>query len=134
MDINPSHKIFIVQKVIVLNSKNNILVIRRSDTAKIRPLGWDLPGGSLEFGEDPKKVIKREIEEETGINTGQIELLDITSFLEEDKYTLMIGYTAYADKTDVKLSFEHDLYKWSTKDDFLNSDIPDTYKNFLKKI
>jgi len=42
--------------------------MRRTETAPSNPLKWDLPGGDVEYGEDPKKAILREIKEETGFN------------------------------------------------------------------
>lgn len=33
---------------------------------------WDLPGGRLEFGEQPETALHREIEEETGLSNLQL--------------------------------------------------------------
>lgn len=40
---------------------------------------WTLPGGGLEFGEDPKSAMIREVEEETGLTVKAVELADIDS-------------------------------------------------------
>jgi 8-oxo-dGTP pyrophosphatase MutT (NUDIX family) len=40
---------------------------------------WTLPGGGLEFGEDPAVGVLRELEEETGLNGKVQELLTVSS-------------------------------------------------------
>ena len=49
--------------------KGNILLQRRGDTKR-----WGLPGGSIELGENFKKALKREFQEEVGVS---IMLLDL---------------------------------------------------------
>ena len=49
----------------ILVEDNHILLIKKSrgpHTGK-----WDLPGGTIEFGEEPYETLKRELLEETGI-------------------------------------------------------------------
>lgn len=49
----------------VLMKNNQILLIKKSRGPHKGK--WDLPGGSIEFGEDPYETLKREFDEETGI-------------------------------------------------------------------
>lgn len=49
--------------VIVLNKDSEILLLKKSNGG-----GWVIPGGVQELGEDFKKVAKRELEEETGLD------------------------------------------------------------------
>ncbi|MGF7050818.1 8-oxo-dGTP pyrophosphatase MutT (NUDIX family) [Paenibacillus sp. DS2015] len=49
----------------VLIHDNKILLIKKArgpHTGK-----WDLPGGTIEFGEEPYETLRREVKEETGI-------------------------------------------------------------------
>jgi 8-oxo-dGTP pyrophosphatase MutT (NUDIX family) len=48
--------------VIVLNDRDEILMIRRSDNGN-----WALPGGAMDLGESLPQCAVREVQEETGI-------------------------------------------------------------------
>lgn len=61
----------------VLVHENRVLLIRK---ARGPYLGmWDLPGGSMEFGETPETTLAREIEEETGLRLSSHRLLGFFS-------------------------------------------------------
>lgn len=62
----------------IMNDKNQVLLTRRS--AEIREPGkWCLPGGHLEVGEDWQTAIRREIQEEVGIEITRFFLMGIYS-------------------------------------------------------
>ena len=47
--------------------KGKILMVERSEPeCPEADLKWEIPGGKINFGEDPKLAIKREVYEETG--------------------------------------------------------------------
>ncbi|QFT89600.1 Diadenosine hexaphosphate hydrolase [Bacillus sp. THAF10] len=59
--------------VLILNSKNQVLLQQRGNGS------WTLPGGLLEVGESLEETARREIKEETGLEIEKLELLDICS-------------------------------------------------------
>lgn len=95
--------------VIIVNDKDEILLLRRSGTDSWMPLSWDVPGGGIDPGETPEQAAFRETYEETGIELNHIEPF----------WTRIVsGHTAFIfisfvnNMPPVKLSFEHDKYMW----------------------
>ena len=56
---------------LVVNDKNQILLLRRTDKCQGGMNGvWSRPGGTVEFGETVEEAMKREIKEELNIDIG----------------------------------------------------------------
>jgi ADP-ribose pyrophosphatase YjhB (NUDIX family) len=61
-------------KVIVFNALGQILLQYRTDTKM-----WGLPGGLMELGESLEETALREVQEETGLTIGRLQLLKVQS-------------------------------------------------------
>lgn len=61
----------------IFNKEGKLFIAKRGKKAKNEVGKWEIPGGSVEFGETFKQAIKREIKEEHGIDIEVLELLDI---------------------------------------------------------
>lgn len=122
------------QKAFIFDKKNKILTIRRSKTHPRQPLGWDIPGGDLEFGEDVKKGIEREIKEETGLDVGELKVIDAFSWLTDaNEFWVTIYYTAKAKTDQIVLSWEHDAFQWLSLADFLQINALSHIKEIAKQ-
>jgi 8-oxo-dGTP diphosphatase len=135
-EYNPNHVSVIVnfrvgQKVVVFNSKKEILFLKRSDKCA-RAGGWDFPGGALEE-ELAEEGIIRETREEAGIEIKDIQPISLITHLRDDSQSsiLLIGYKANLKSGEVKLSWEHDQFKWVSIEDALKIDLPEGHKKFL---
>ena len=111
---------YVSQKAVIVAADGTMLALRRSSTAPSRPLFWDLPGGQLDFGEDPKAGIVREIQEESGIDVYDVTVLDALSKISEidGRFWVTIAYNAHTHSKNVMLSFEHDEYQWIPPSEF----------------
>ncbi len=72
-------KIHVVPCVVVFDDSFRVLLLRRSKNKRFRDR-WEIPGGSLRFGETPRRGAARELREETGFDVHPRELIPVDSF------------------------------------------------------
>ena len=125
-------KIGVSQKAIILNKEGKLLAVHRTETAPSNANRWDFPGGGINFKEDAIESIKREIKEETNLEVEDADPFDVIAEWFENGNWVTIGYVAKAKSKEVKLSYEHDEYKWVTPEEFLELDSADKLKTFVK--
>ncbi len=129
------NKTGVSQKAVILNKKSQFLIIQRSATAPSNPHKWDLPGGDLDFGENPVEGILREIKEETSLIVKEIKPFDIYSNINDiGDFWVTIAYVAEAVSEKVNLSYEHNDFKWVTVKEFSKLKSPDKIKQFINNL
>lgn len=91
------------------------MLIKRTTEARGDYYHWEFPGGRLEFGESPMQALKREINEETGLEVEKLILLNAwNSFKDECTEIIGLTYICTANGDNVMLSKEHSDYEWVT--------------------
>ena len=102
-----------VRSLILYNRK--VLLVQRPNTS------WELPGGTLEFGEDLHVALRREIKEETDLDDIRIEklLYAVTMKMGPDRQDVGLMYLSYASSDKVKISNEHIDALWADKEQML---------------
>ena len=81
---------------------------------------WTLPGGGIEFGEDPEEAMIREVREETGLNVEPNGIAGVKSDLDEegDRFLHSIRVAYFATVVDGTLQNETDgstdMCQWHT--------------------
>ena len=102
------------------NGEKMILIIQRAADDHW-PLHWEFPRGKCDkpIGEAPNKCAVREIKEETGLD------VEVKSFIDKFEYladrgtrrTICYNFLCHMKDPDqkIKLSKEHDSYKWITQ-------------------
>ena len=79
---------------------------------------WELPGGRLEYGEEPLNALSREVWEETGLKIMVKDLLTTWKYtINASEELLGLNYLCYSDNDFVTLSKEHIEYRWITLND-----------------
>jgi ADP-ribose pyrophosphatase YjhB (NUDIX family) len=89
---------------------NKFLLLKRNDP----PLIWGPPGGKLEVNEDPVTGLIREVKEETNLDIEVV--MPVTTWFGEfnDKKIFAVDYLSYYVSGEIKLSAEHNSYRWLT--------------------
>ena len=104
-----SNDIKTVAKVILIDNSDRVLFLKRSDYMEKYAGEWDLPGGHLKSNESLSAGLKREVEEETGLQIKNEKLVEIQA-------NLHFFYAQYNNK-EVKISHEHTDFKFFEKKD-----------------
>ena len=108
----------------ILKDNDKLLIVKRNSNDDLYPGAWEFPGGHVETGETLKEALKRELKEEIGFE-GTINPI-ITHYTDEvknNRHDIEIDFIVNVDNNiDVKLSSEHEDYKWVTKDSELLDD------------
>jgi 8-oxo-dGTP diphosphatase len=66
---------------IIINERGELFLARRGPLAKNERGLWEFPGGSVEFGERLADALRREINEEYGLEIQVGELLDVVDHI-----------------------------------------------------
>ncbi|MFC2135133.1 NUDIX domain-containing protein [Bacteroidota bacterium] len=75
----------IAVKALIINSKGEILSVKRRPNDVHSSGKWDIPGGRLEhYEENPFDGLKREVMEETGLEVEILNPLQIDHFVRDD--------------------------------------------------
>ncbi len=96
-----------VAKVIIINDKNHVLMLKRSDYMDKFAGEWDLPGGHIQVGEEFETGMKREVKEETNLDIGKCTFVG--------KIDNLDFYYCECPEKPIKLSHEHTTFRFFSK-------------------
>lgn len=109
---------------IIENDRGEILLVKRNPDAEF-PNCWEDVGGRLKQSESPEDGLRREIEEETGIEDIEI-IKPLTVFhvyrkniKKAENELIGISYWCKTTTTNVTLSNEHTDFKWVSPEEAL---------------
>ena len=116
-------------------------IICKDDTVlmlKDQKGNWELPGGGMEVGEHPEETLKRELNEELGIedmNVGDlVGVWDFCNVSKEDiSQHLIITYECSINFSKLNLSSEHLEMEWISLDRINEFQMRDGYRETIKK-
>ncbi|MBN8191788.1 NUDIX hydrolase [Bacillus sp. NTK074B] len=119
--------------VIILNEQHEVLLQHRTDG------GWGLPGGLMELGESLEETARREVKEETGLEVGELTLVNIFSgqdyYFKVSNGDELYSVTAVYVTEDVSGKIEVDETESVAVQFFKLDDLPvgltDEYKRYL---
>jgi len=81
---------------LVINDRNEVLLLRYSDSSRTDPGMWARPGGQVEFGEEGARAAEREVEEETGVKVSIVRPLEFTEIVDSGnaRHWVALGFLA----------------------------------------
>ncbi len=88
------------QRIIVngiLTKDGKVLIAKRSHKKKIAPGKYHLPGGHVEFGENPVDALAREFQEEFGLTVHVEDTFRTFSYIIDDVHTVGLSFILSSD-------------------------------------
>jgi len=102
-------QLVVTAAVIRRPADGHILLAQRKPEAH-NGLLWEFPGGKLEWGEDPRAGLAREIREELGIEITVGTALEVVAHTYEDRHIILLGYLCEHIHGDVQRLDVHDVH------------------------
>lgn len=126
-----------VAKVVIIADDGKYLLMMRSDHPTF-PNDPDLPGGTIEAGEEPLQAMLREVIEEAGIILKPDEVVHKYTGSEYSAHqTVYHLYVARVkQRPEVKISWEHASYEWVSPAVFMKrtSQAKDTFMHMVSDV
>lgn len=116
-------------KVLLQNREGKYLLIRRSGEKYQEVVHkWDIPGGRINPGATLSDNLAREVDEETGLQmTSEPRLIAAQDILPTpEKHVVRLTYLGEAEG-ELRLSDEHDGFRWVTMDELKTFENLDRY-------
>jgi 8-oxo-dGTP diphosphatase len=111
---------------VAIENNGNFLILRRtgktennSEVAMERMRLWEFPGGTVKDNEDFETSAKREIMEECGLRIESFKYIGEFERISDKKFVTVHLYHCDGFSNEIKLSKEHDDFKWVKKEDIL---------------
>lgn len=101
----------------LITDKQKTLLVRRASGRPTILGKYELPGGKLEYGEQPEDSLARYLSDELGLIMQSAQLFDVVTYIDHDdrdmQYVFILYIVNIADTaTKVQLSQNYDHYQW----------------------
>ena len=113
------------------NSEDKYLFLRRSSGSKTNPGRWEPPGGKVEPGELLDEALRREVFEEAGLHIVVHRLLGALEFERPTIKVACLIMEGRLESGDIRLSSEHDAFRWLTLEEVRQADLATHFKPFF---
>lgn len=115
---------------IAIHTKDELLVVKRSQAVSARKGEWELPGGKLDKDENFEEAAVREAQEELGYKLDASELTYYSSSSSDD-LSVVVFYHYVDEKPKISLSTEHESYKWVNRETWKKINPTDNLERFI---
>ena len=120
----------------IIKQDQKVLLLRRAAGNPLYKGLFELPGGKVDFGEDPRGALQREISEETGRDVETLQLFDVHSELDvndlKHQYIVLVFLVSLKPETTIELSAEHDKYVWKKMSQIQLNELTETTRLALQ--
>jgi mutator protein MutT len=120
----------------IIRKDERTLLLRRS-TGRPSILGkYELPGGRLDYGEQPEDSLQRYLQEEAGLTIQTAQLFDVLTYIDHDDRDMQYVFILYlvslgVGGSKIRLSQNYDHYIWKKMSDVQQNELTESTKLLL---
>ena len=118
-------------RAVIYDNDGRMLILKRSSKCKEEPGKWEFSGGKLHRNETFDNALHREVTEETGLKVDFTRPLGIAEFELDSVKVICLMMEGNRIDGQVKLSEEHDEFKWIDSDDLIGMDFVVWFRKFI---
>ncbi len=120
----------------IIRKNEKTLLLRRANGRPSIFGKYELPGGKLEYGEQPEDALIRYLHEDTNLTIRAAQLFDVLAYIDHDDRDMQYVFILYlvslnADKNKITLNDSYDHYIWKKMSDIHQSDLTESAKLLL---
>jgi 8-oxo-dGTP diphosphatase len=116
---------------VILDGGDRCLLLRRSCANRHHAGCWEWPGGKLKAGELFADGLRREVQEECGLEIELTGLAGATEFALPSVHVILLCLEARRVDGEVRLSDEHDQFAWAPLGDVERFRLAETVRAFM---
>jgi len=118
----------------IIENNGKYLITQRPDDGRHNANRWEFPGGKVNFGEEPRYCLEREILEELDIKIDTGDVFECSSQMyDQTKHVVLLGFYCRYVSGDIK-KIDIKSYAWITPNEMGNYDICEADLPFIKKL
>lgn len=117
----------------IIEKENSLLAVQRSAKDK-SPLMWEFPGGKIENNENIEQCLERETIEEIGVKIKSYKFLFSYFNKHNNQLYEVFVYKIIPDNYKIKLSADHNGYKWLSLKEIETLDLAPGNKKTIEKL
>lgn len=118
----------------LVRKQNQTLLLRRANGRESIVGKFELPGGKIEYKEQPEDALKRYLAKDAGLHASTVQLFDVLSYIDHDDPNLQYVFIVYlvnVENTEVTLSDNYDKAIWQSKSKIQHRDVTESSRILL---
>lgn len=101
----------------IIRKDGKTLLLRRANGRPTILGKYELPGGKLEYGEQPEDTLRRYLNDDAGLHIQTAQLFDAVTYIDHDDRDIQYGVIVYMvalidANSELQLSENYDKYRW----------------------
>jgi len=120
----------------IIRDNDKILLLKRANGRESILGKYELPGGKIDYGEQPEDALVRYLKEDAGLNVRTNQLFDVIAYIDHDdrdiQYTLVLYLVSLGEGgSKVTLGQNYSHYIWKNIGDMPNDELTESSKLLL---